>query len=68
MKTCIITFDQPLYLKSRDIIGAVNINVDMHVVIRLGGFHTILSFLGSIGFIMKQWTTRSISVYMAKTP
>lgn len=47
MKTCIITFDQPLYFKARAILAAVPDSFgDIIVIIRLGGFHTILSFLG----------------------
>lgn len=53
MKTCVVTFDQPLYIKARDIVGAYNFGDEIKVVVRLGGFHTVLSFLGSIGFIMK---------------
>lgn len=48
-----MTFDQPLYLKARDILGATKVADDIAVFNRLGGFHTLMSFLGSIGFIMK---------------
>jgi hypothetical protein len=43
-----ITFDMPLWLK------AVNISntKKLHIVCKLGGFHTIMSFLGSIGHLM----------------
>ena len=44
-----VTFDQPLWLKAFDIIHAEN----LPIVCRLGGFHTLMSFLGSIGAIMK---------------
>jgi hypothetical protein len=44
-----VTFDQPLFIKAMDIALAKNLNV----VIRLGGFHVILSFLGSIGTLMR---------------
>lgn len=53
MKTCIITFDQQLYWKARDIVAAKFIADDVHVFIRLGGFHTLLSFLGCIGTVMR---------------
>ena len=43
-----ITFDQPLWLKATEIITASNMNM----VCRLGGFHTLMSFLGSIGSLM----------------
>lgn len=52
--TCIVTFDQPLYIKAKDIVsqnsgsgGSLS-----NVVVRLGGFHLLMSFLGSVGFIM----------------
>ena len=44
-----ITFDQPLWLKATDIIKAKS----MKIVCRLGGFHTMMSFMGSIGSMMK---------------
>ena len=44
-----ITFDQPLWLKAVEIITAKSMNI----VCRLGGFHTMMSFLGSIGSMMK---------------
>ena len=44
-----ITFDQPLWLKAVEIIEAKS----MSIVCRLGGFHTMMSFMGSIGSMMK---------------
>ena len=44
-----VTFDQPLWLKAVGIIEDSNLNI----VCRLGGFHTLMSFLGSLGHIMK---------------
>jgi len=44
-----ITFDQPLFIKAVDIAMKANLNI----VVRLGGFHTLMSFLGSIGHLMK---------------
>lgn len=44
-----ITFDQPLWLKATEIIKAKS----LQIVCRLGGFHTMMSFLGSIGTMMK---------------
>ena len=44
-----ITFDQPLWLKAVEIIRTKSMNI----VCRLGGFHTMMSFLGSIGSMMK---------------
>jgi hypothetical protein len=51
--TPILTFDQPLYWKALSIIRSQAINSDMRsVVLRLGGFHMQMSFLGSIGNLM----------------
>ena len=47
--TACITFDQPLWLKAVEIITERSLNI----VCRLGGFHTMMSFLGSIGSMMK---------------
>ena len=47
--TASITFDQPLWLKATGIIKEKNLT---EIVCRLGGFHTLMSFLGSIGFAM----------------
>ena len=44
-----ITFDQPLYMKAVDIVPKAHLNI----VVRLGGFHMLMSFLGSIGHLMK---------------
>lgn len=50
-KTSFVTFDQPLYIKARELLA--NNQVYMKgVVVRLGGFHMLMSFLGSIGTIM----------------
>ena len=43
-----ITFDQPLWLKAVEI----NAAAEMNIVCRLGGFHTLMSYLGSIGTLM----------------
>ena len=43
-----ITFDQPLWQKATGIIKIENLNV----VCRLGGFYTLMSFMGSIGNMM----------------
>jgi hypothetical protein len=43
-----VTFDQPLFIKAVDIAGAAK----LEVVVRLGGFHLLRSYLGSIGKIM----------------
>lgn len=51
MKTCIITFDQPLYIKARDIVEATIFD-EVLMVVRLGGFHLLMSYMGAIGQIM----------------
>ena len=45
-----MTFDQPLYQKATEIVAASR-DLDK-VVVRLGGFHMLMSYLGSIGHIM----------------
>ena len=44
-----VTFDQPLWLKAVGIIA----ESELKIVARLSGFHTVMSFLGSIGKMMK---------------
>ena len=48
VNTPCVTFDQPLWLKATGIINDANLNI-----CRLGGFHTLMSFLGSVGNMMK---------------
>ncbi|CAC5398048.1 unnamed protein product [Mytilus coruscus] len=51
--TAILTFDQPLYWKAFSIIENENLGSPLKsVVLRLGPFHTEMSFLGSIGNLM----------------
>ncbi len=50
LKICPVTFDQPLYQKASEIVAASR-DLDK-VIVRLGGFHLLMSFLGSIGHIM----------------
>lgn len=45
LKTCFVTMDQPLYLKSREIIAS---NTSWNIEMILGGFHMLMSFLGTI--------------------
>ena len=47
--TPVITFDQQLYIKAMEIVKATNINM----VAKLGGYYLLMSFLGSIGEVMK---------------
>ena len=44
-----ITFDQPLFTKAFEISKAA----EMNTVIRSGGFHLLVLFLGGIGTIME---------------
>ena len=47
---CPVTFDQPLYMKAAEIVAA---SPDLtRVFVRLGGFHMLMSYMGSIGNIM----------------
>ncbi|XP_053373150.1 uncharacterized protein LOC123533634 [Mercenaria mercenaria] len=51
--TPILTFDQPLFQKATYIINCQNEKSPLRkLVLRLGGFHTEMSFLGSIGHLM----------------
>lgn len=53
--TCFVTFDQPLYMKARNIIANIGPESDLrNVIVRLGGFHLLMSFLGSIGYVMSE--------------
>ena len=48
MPVACITFDQPLWIKAVEIVR----NDRLNVCCRLGGFHTLMNFLGAIGFVM----------------
>ena len=48
IKTLCLTFDQPLWFKAIAIIQEKNLDV----ICRLGGFHLLMSFLGSVGHLM----------------
>lgn len=50
LNICPVTFDQPLYQKASEIVAASK-DLDK-VIVRLGGFHLLMSYLGSIGQIM----------------
>lgn len=52
--TPIVTFDQPLWWKALMIITSEPLDSDdlRKIVLRLGGFHTEMSFLGCIGSLM----------------
>jgi hypothetical protein len=44
-----ITFDQPLYIKAVDICNASKLDI----VVRLGGFHLLMNFMGAVGHVMR---------------
>ena len=44
-----VTFDQPLWIKAVEIV----ISKDLNVVGRLSGFHSLMSFVGSLGMVME---------------
>ena len=48
-RVAIVTFDLPIWLKAVDIIKQAN----LPVIARLGGFHLLKSYLGSMGNIMQ---------------
>ena len=51
--TPVITFDQPLWWKTLVIIGSEPEGSDFReIVLQLGAFHTLMSFLGAIGYLM----------------
>ena len=51
--TPVITFDQPLWWKAQTILASEPPESELHsLVIRLGGFHAAMSFLGCIGHVM----------------
>ena len=50
----VVTFDQPLYWKAVTIVNAeISTSVLKNLVLMLGGFHTKMSFLGCVGYIMQ---------------
>lgn len=51
MKTYVITFDQPLNIQARDICEWIILD-EVHMVVRLRGYHLILSYMGCLGQIM----------------
>ena len=44
-----VTFDQPLWIKALEIV----VSMKLKTVVRLERFHTIMSFLGSIDYLME---------------
>ncbi|XP_044004211.1 uncharacterized protein LOC122849544 [Aphidius gifuensis] len=52
-KTCFVTFDQPLYIKARNIKEGMRDHGMDNVVVLLGMFHLIMSYMGTIGYLME---------------
>ena len=50
LDTPCFTFDQPLQIKALEIIVSMKLNI----VVRLGGFHTMMNFLGSTCYLMER--------------
>lgn len=50
-KTCVVTFDLPLFLMAMDIVNGCGGKLPF-VVVRLGGFHLRMSFMGAVGALM----------------
>lgn len=57
---CTVTFDQPLYAKAREIVAAAPEGSDLSkIVIRLGGFHLLISFFWSNWlYYAREWYQR----------
>eukprot|EP00112_Aurelia_sp_Birch-Aquarium-sp1_P011852 Seg2490.3 transcript_id=Seg2490.3/GoldUCD/mRNA.D3Y31 product="hypothetical protein" protein_id=Seg2490.3/GoldUCD/D3Y31 len=56
--TPVLTFDQPLWWKATCIIKGEPIDSPLRqIILRLGAFHTEMSFLGSIGHLMRGGTS-----------
>ena len=52
LSTCFVTFDQFLFQKAFEIVKSCEDPDVAKIIVRLGGFHLLMSFLGSIGYIM----------------
>ena len=52
LKTLVITFDQPLYWKAKSADAEPATCTLRNAIVFLGGFHTRMSFLGAIVFLM----------------
>ncbi|GBM60039.1 hypothetical protein AVEN_147601-1 [Araneus ventricosus] len=52
-KICLVSFDQPLYIKPRENVSLVSdAPLFRTVVLRLGGFYMLMSYMGCIGHTM----------------
>ena len=64
--TPIITFDQPLWWKALTIIMSEPLGSDLpEIVLRVGGFHTEMNFLGCIGNLMAGSGLKELYVLIA---
>ena len=48
----LLQFDKPLFQKAFEIVKSCGDEDIKEIIIRLGGFHTLMSYLDSIGYIM----------------
>ena len=49
----IVTFDQPLYMRAQDLVHSQQGDTHLsNIVLRLGGFHLLMLFLGVVGYVM----------------
>ena len=49
-----MTYDRPLYKKARDILLQSDLLGELrNVIVRLGGFHMVMSYMGAIGYVME---------------
>ena len=68
--TPMITFDLPLFLKALMVIDSTLDNEALKkVVLRLGSFHTIMSFIGSIRHFIAAWGLEDLlnTIYTSNT-
>ena len=65
----VVTFDQPLYAKACEMVLAAEPNSPLsHLIIRLGGFYLLKSYLGAIGNMMAGSVLEQLwKPYMQKT-
>jgi len=62
-RVAIVTFDLPIWLKAVDIIKQAN----LPVIARLGGFHLLKSYLGSMGNIVQDSGQLEVIQYPGST-
>lgn len=48
-----MTFDQPLFIKVVDLVSQADENDELSsIIVRLGGFHLLMNYMGAVGKIM----------------